>query len=74
MCTRDVSTLITNRDILKPRDSESNPRAYNVLSGAEAVIFQYIHVYSIAAYVQYIPRNMHTVLLYFALLWLCNRS
>ena len=25
-------------------------------------------------YVQYIPRNMHTVLLCFALLWLCNRS
>ena len=24
--------------------------------------------------VQYIPRNMHTVLLCFALLWLCNRS
>ena len=24
--------------------------------------------------VQYIPRNMHTVLLFFALLWLCNRS
>ena len=23
---------------------------------------------------QYIPRNMHTVLLCFALLWLCNRS
>ena len=23
---------------------------------------------------QYIPRNMHTVLLSFALLWLCNRS
>ena len=25
-------------------------------------------------YLQYIPRNMHTVLLCFALLWLCNRS
>ena len=25
-------------------------------------------------YIQYIPRNMHTVLLCFALLWLCNRS
>ena len=25
-------------------------------------------------FVQYIPRNMHTVLLCFALLWLCNRS
>ena len=24
--------------------------------------------------IQYIPRNMHTVLLCFALLWLCNRS
>ena len=24
--------------------------------------------------VQYIPRNMHTILLCFALLWLCNRS
>ena len=24
--------------------------------------------------VQYIPRNMHTVLVCFALLWLCNRS
>ena len=24
--------------------------------------------------IQYIPRNMHTVLLWFALLWLCNRS
>ena len=28
----------------------------------------------IAPYLQYIPRNMHTVLLCFALLWLCNRS
>ena len=28
------------------------------------------HVYT----VQYISRNMHTVLLWFALLWLCNRS
>ena len=26
------------------------------------------------ASIQYIPRNMHTVLLCFALLWLCNRS
>ena len=26
------------------------------------------------AYIQYIPRNMHTVLLCFALLWLRNRS
>ena len=26
------------------------------------------------SYLQYIPRNMHTVLLCFALLWLCNRS
>ena len=26
------------------------------------------------SYVQYIPRNMHTDLLCFALLWLCNRS
>ena len=25
-------------------------------------------------YLQYIPRNMHAVLLCFALLWLCNRS
>ena len=25
-------------------------------------------------HIQYIPRNMHTVLLCFALLWLCNRS
>ena len=25
-------------------------------------------------FLQYIPRNMHTVLLCFALLWLCNRS
>ena len=25
-------------------------------------------------HLQYIPRNMHTVLLCFALLWLCNRS
>ena len=25
-------------------------------------------------YIQYIPRNMHTVLLCFALLWLCNHS
>ena len=25
-------------------------------------------------WIQYIPRNMHTVLLCFALLWLCNRS
>ena len=25
-------------------------------------------------HVQYIPRNMHTVLLCFAVLWLCNRS
>ena len=25
-------------------------------------------------WLQYIPRNMHTVLLCFALLWLCNRS
>ena len=24
--------------------------------------------------IQYIPRNMHTVLLCFALLWLCDRS
>ena len=23
---------------------------------------------------QYIPKNVHTVLLWFALLWLCNRS
>ena len=29
---------------------------------------------SAATIVQYIPRNMHTVLLCFALLWLCNRS
>ena len=27
-----------------------------------------------ACHLQYIPRNMHTVLLCFALLWLCNRS
>ena len=25
-------------------------------------------------WIQYIPRNMHTVLLCFALLWLCKRS
>ena len=29
---------------------------------------------SVLCYIQYIPRNMHTVLLCFALLWLCNRS
>ena len=29
---------------------------------------------SISVYLQYIPRNMHTVLLCFALLWLSNRS
>ena len=28
----------------------------------------------ITVMLQYIPRNMHTVLLCFALLWLCNRS
>ena len=28
----------------------------------------------VAFHLQYIPRNMHTVLLCFALLWLCNRS
>ena len=27
-----------------------------------------------AQILQYIPRNMHTILLCFALLWLCNRS
>ena len=29
---------------------------------------------AVATPIQYIPRNMHTVLLCFALLWLCNRS
>ena len=29
---------------------------------------------SFLVFLQYIPRNMHTVLLCFALLWLCNRS
>ena len=36
-------------------------------------ILSVIH-YTICGAVQYIPRNMHTVLLCFALLWLCNRS
>ena len=30
--------------------------------------------YEVAVCIQYTPRNMHTVLLCFALLWLCNRS
>ena len=29
---------------------------------------------NVPGHVQYVPRNMHTVLLCFALLWLCNRS
>ena len=29
---------------------------------------------TVTTWIQYIPRNMHTVLLCFALLWLCNRS
>ena len=32
------------------------------------------HGHSVVWKIQYIPRNMHTVLLCFALLWLCNRS
>ena len=30
--------------------------------------------HAMVSLLQYIPRNMHTVLLCFALLWLCNRS
>ena len=39
-------------------------------------IYFSVIAFSVAKYaeVQYIPRNMHTVLLCFALLWLCNRS
>ena len=39
--------------------------------------YQHLHIYCFAvncSYLQYIPRNMHTVLLCFVLLWLCNRS
>ena len=35
---------------------------------------EHLSVTSLDIHVQYIPRNMHTVLLCFALLWLCNRS
>ena len=38
------------------------------------VIMFFVFYYGLAPAIQYIPRNMHTVLLCFALLWLCNRS
>ena len=37
-------------------------------------LVSFLHTICSGHHIQYIPRNMHTVLLCFALLWLCNRS
>ena len=55
-------------------------REYKYLKGdlAKTMLLQLLivirYVKSQVLGIQYIPRNMHTVLLCFALLWLCNRS
>ena len=46
-----------------------NAWTYNILDMIKCIPFRRIH-----GSIQYTPRNMHTVLLCFALLWLCNRS
>ena len=44
------------------------------MSPCHAIFPQAYKILACIWVVQYIPRNMHTVLLCFALLWLCNRS
>ena len=41
-------------------------------TGTGTIVYKLMYI--TLTYLQYIPRNMHMVLLCFALLWLCNRS
>ena len=50
------------------------PSVVHKLKGNVEKIWIIIKKYNKTICIQYIPRNMHTVLLCFALLWLCNRS
>ena len=66
--------LIMNDCITTTKQGTTKPCAYFL--GYTVCGRFYWEIYTIAGHrsIQYIPRNMHTVLLCFALLWSCNRS
>ena len=64
--------FIINDCITTTKQSITKPCAYFL--GYTVIAAWQVPLKSTHFCLQYIPRNMHTVLLCFALLWLCNRS
>ena len=72
--TQCCPSLLTHTCVTRPRWVK-NPRTkyFSKIPYRTLIQVRYRKVHTVTN-IQYIPRNMHTVLLCFALLWLCNRS